>query len=197
MSVYEIVLKMVAANGEMLNVLHYDFTGVEPVDWQAVVDLIASDFTTHLSPIIAPAVTFEGINVRLDSPGQIGVFYTPTAGSVAGSATDNQWAGGLAAQVYKRSTSGSRPALGWVKVGGITSEGLGAGGRWTATVQTALFDFWNDMLTLSAAGPSTGTLQIKARNPSAPNTVPYNPVITVDVNPIPKTQRTRVEGNGS
>ena len=196
MTVYEITLNYSAPSGIMQNVLHYDFQGTEPFDFQAAADVIRVDFVDNLASIIAPAVSLTGITVREDVPGSIGQTYGLTLGDAPGTSTDNQFGAVLSAIVQKKAENLQRPNKGRIYQGGITSEGLGSFGNWSQAVLDACDAFWADMRVLSIVGPSTGTMVIKASKPTNPNTVAYNPVATLDTLNNPGTQRRRRRGVG-
>lgn len=197
MTVYECVLEYDSPSGEMLNVVHWDLTGTAPLNFQDFVDNLRTEFVNSLAAVIAPSVSFVAVTIREDSPGAIGIRYTPTAGSAAGTSTDNQYGPQLAALVRKRCENGQRPALGFAYQGGITSEGLTSAGRWSATVNNAVFAFWDANIIIPFAGDGQAEMVVKASNPTAPNTVAYNSVTSINVGGIPVTQKRRKEGVGS
>lgn len=196
MPTYEVVLVYDQVGFEALNVLHYQPANANPINWQSICDEIAARWTANIATVIAPSVTFEGIRVREDIAGAVGVTYNVTGGAVAGTAADNQFAANLAMLVQKKSIGSIRPVLGRAYQPGVSSEGLTSNGLWSATVQTAVEAFWDVMIAIAAVGSPVLQLVIKASNPTAPNTQAYTEVDTTEANLNPKTQRRRTRGVG-
>ena len=196
MTVYEVVLEMDTPAGDMLNVVHYDITGTAPLDFQDFCDVIASDFDTYLKSIITAACSFRGVTIRLDTPDSVGASFVPTGGSVAGTNASNTLAPQMAALVRKQSGNLTRPTQGYAYQGGISAGGFTSAGRWSTAVNTAVKNYWDALLEVNFAGSGNAEMQIKASNPSAPNTVAYNPATLINVGGIPVTMRSRKEGVG-
>ena len=197
MTVYEVALHFRGGGDDFYNVVHYDITGDEPLDLQDLTDEIALSFSTNLISVIAPAVGFEDVTYRLDIDGSIGNTIAPTGGSVSGAAASNQWAGQLAGLVQKRTGGFIRPNLGRAFVVGITSEGLSNLGEWTSAVTTAMEAFWDDIILVPFAGNGQAEMLLKASNPGAPNTNPYNSVTECVALSVPSALQSRKKGRGA
>lgn len=196
MAFYEVVFNWQLDQITVNNVFHYDITAVTPADLQGYADTIQAEFILHLQSVCAPSMTFNDLTFREDIPGGVGITQPFTTGPVSGTSTDDQYAGQLSAIVRKLAQSTVRPNIGRVYWAGITSEGLGANGRWTSTVTTAAANFLDALIGVSSGAGGVMDMHIKASDPTKPNTVPYNPVTAVQALAIPGTQRRRREGVG-
>lgn len=188
---YEIVLNWDQDGQPAASVLHYDVNPGTSIDFQGFADDIASKFVAAYTDRIAPAVSFESVYFRRDIPGGVGQTLIPALAPIVGTAGDNQFARALSVLCRKLTAGTSRPAQGRVFQPGVTSEGLTANSNWLAGIANDLENFWDSMLTLTDGAGNTATMQIKASNPTAPNTVPYNPVSSFQVIGRPSTQRQR------
>lgn len=198
MAEYELVLNGNGPMGDMLSVLHYTVTaGDDPPDWDAVGTVIRGHLVDHLQGQLATTVSYTGITVREDVPGAVGQFFPFGAGDVVGNNADSDLFSQGAVLVRKLSGNLVNPTNGRVYQGGITMSALEPSGTWNGGMLAAVEAFWEDVRIMSVAGPSTIQMVIKSRNPTAPNTVAYNPVQTVSARPNPVTQRRRRIGTGS
>lgn len=197
MAFWEVVIEGRQGSNDMLNVFHYQSSGVEPPDWDAAATVIRGHLEDHLAPIAGSRVTWEGITVREDIPGGVGVFYPFGAGTLTGTqATPDQI--DVVTMLIRKHTGGLiKPTIGWFQQGGITVQGVGNDNQWGSTVTTAVLDYADDIKVLNIVGPSTLTMVIKARNPTAPNTQPYSVVNSFSNAAAPRTQRSRLQGQGS
>lgn len=195
--VYEIVLNGNLNQQQMLTVLHYDVEGADPINWQALADAMRVHIVTHLQAWLVPTAFYSSITVRQDIPGTVGVRYNFTLGNVTGTDANTDSFNQMAMLVRKQCNSTVRPNIGRIYQGGLTSEGTDGGGLWQLDVRTAVAAFWNAMLTIAFAGPATAQMVIKASKPTAPNTVAYNTVTTVNAQSNPVTQRRRRIGSGT
>ena len=196
MSVWEVVLNFVLDGTVAQNVLHYQDESPATIDWTAFVDVIRADIATHIQTILVPSITFTGITVRLDVVGSVGQTYEPTAGDISGTSVNDQYARVMALLVRKNADSTVRPNRGRAYMAGVTVEHLDDAGEWDQGSRGAANNFWTDMLQISIVTGGNFDLVIKASNPTAPNTVPYNPVSGVGAQRIPATQRRRRIGVG-
>lgn len=194
---YEVVIEGTQGGEDMLNVLHYQVDDASPPDWQAGADEIRSHLSNYLAQYASPNVFWGGITVREDSPGQVGVFYPFTLGNLQGTDANGDQVRQVAVLVRKRASSGFRPALGWFFQGGITVHGTVATGTWETDILTAVENYATDIMVLGAVTPLGAYMVIKARNPTAPNTVAYNPVTSFQAVANPRTVRSRTAGTGT
>lgn len=197
MAVFEIVLEGRQLGQDMLTVLHYDFGGGGDPDWQNVADLIRSDMVDNLRTLLTPQTLYEGITVREDTPGAVGVTYFFGSGDLVGTGAGSDNLNQAAALVRKLTNSTVRPTQGRVYQGGMSVGATEADGRWATIVRTNLAAFWTDMILLIPADSPNGQMVIKSSKPTKPNTQPYTPVSSVQVEPVPVTQRRRRLGIGS
>lgn len=195
--VYEIVLNATLNSQQLLTVLHYDIDGGDPINFQALADAIRVHLVDNLQTWLVPTCTYTGITIREDIPGTVGVTYPFTLGNLVGSDANTDSFNQMAMLVRKNCNSTVRPNRGRVFQGGLTSEGTDGNGLWQTDVRNAVAAFWSDMITIAFAGPATAQLVVKASKPTAPNTVPYNPVTTVGTISNPTTQRRRRIGVGA
>ena len=197
MANWEVVIEGRQGQNDMLNVFHYQSSGVEPPDWDAAATVIRGHLADHIAPLANPTVTWLGITVREDIPGGVGTFFGFGAGTLAGTQGAGDQLNVLAALIRKHSGGLVKPTLGWWFQGGITAGGLNNVGVWESGPQTALEDYAEDIRILNISGPTTLTMVIKARNPTAPNTQAYSTVNAVSVAATPRTMRSRFPGSGS
>lgn len=195
--VYEVVLNGVLNAQQVLTVLHYDVDGGDPINFQAMADAIRVHLVDNLQAWLVPTMSYTGITIREDIPGTVGVTYAFTLGTLTGSDANVDSFNQLAMLVRKNCNSTVRPNRGRVFQGGLTSEGTDGNGLWQTDMRNAVNAFWSDMISISFAGPATAQMVVKASNPTAPNTVPYNPVTTVGTISNPTTQRRRRISVGS
>ena len=196
MAMYEVVLRYSSPSGAMLNVLHYNITGTAPLDFQSLTDTIGVIFTTQLAPSVCGTISYLGTTIREDTPGSVSADFDDVNGPRPGAAPTSHYAGPLAMLVRKRSGNLVRPAQGWAFQGGLTSESLGSDGKWTTPIADDVRDFWEDLLEVNFDGSGNAEMQIKATNPTAPNTVAYNPATLIAISRIPTTMKSRKEGTG-
>lgn len=198
MTVYEVVLEGRQDGEDMLNVFHYDVPQGQPPDWQAGADEIRAHIANYLEDISNPNVTYEGITVRLDSPGSVGTTYNFTGGIVTGTDSNGDGLRQAAFLIQKRSEGGVRPVLGWFFVGGISVHGLTAAGNWETTITATMNNYADDIRILGSVAQTDTVMVIKARNPTAPNTQAYSPVDSMFAKGgTPRTVRSRMIGSGS
>lgn len=197
MTMYEVGLHFKVGSNDYYNVIHYDVTGDTPLDLQDLTDQLASEFVTNLADVIAPAISLEGVTYRLDIDGSVGTEFVPTGGAEAGLATDDQFAGQMALLVQKRTGGLVRPTLGRAFVAGVTSEALNSFGEWNATATAAAESFWDGIIIVPFAGNGQAEMQIKASNPTAPNTQAYSPVTECVALSIPSALQSRKKGRGA
>jgi len=193
---YEVALKWDDGESRFFNVLHFDLTDVSAAGIQDFADEIRAAAATDLVDVLTDSVSLIGINVREDVAGAVGVDYGFTSGSINGTNANSDFAAVLALQVNKLCQNGSRPARGWNFIPGVSAEELSGSGRWGATSRGAAQDFFNSLVSLTYNSTATATLYVKASNPDAPNTVPYNAVTDIGTSGVPKTVRSRLPGIG-
>jgi hypothetical protein len=99
--------------------------------------------------------------------------------------------------VKKLSGGLTRPTFGWFFQGGLGTAGLDTASLWESATRAAVLLYAQDIRVLNVTGPSTLTMQIKASNPTAPNTQAYSPVESFLVGAVPRTLRSRRQGSGS
>ena len=197
MTNYEAAFHFQAGSEDFYNVVHFNVTGDVPLDLQDLTDEICTLWANNMANRIAPAISFVGIVWRLDIDGSIGTEFTPTGGPKPGTAGDNQYAGQLAVLVQKRTNGLVRPVLGRAFVMGVTAEGLDANGQWTQGVATSIQVFWDNIKTVVFDGNGQAVMQLKASNPEAPNTNPYNTVNECRALLIPSVLQSRKKGRGA
>lgn len=173
MAYYEVVLNGLISDQPMLSVLHYEIVGVP--DFQQFADAIALLMIPDLTDHVVPEASWDGITVREDVPGAVGVTFNFTGGPVAGTNVDNEFYGLIAVNMRKFAQNGSKPAQGRIFQGGIPASATTSGGNIGGPYLINLNAFWAQMISIDFAG-LTADMVIKATNPGAPNTVPYNPV---------------------
>lgn len=197
MSFWEIVIEGRQGTSDMLTVLHYESSGVEPPDFDAAATIIRGHLEDHLQTLCGPRVSWEGITAREDILGSVGVFYPFSAGTLTGTNGDDDQVDVVTMLVRKQSQGLVRPTHGWFQQGGITTRTVGANNTWDALARDAVEAYAEDIRVLNIVGPTTLTMLIKASNPTAPNTQPYSVVNTLTTDETPRTQRTRLRGVGS
>lgn len=197
MANWEIVIEGRQGSADMLNVLHYQSSGVEPPDFAAAATVIKGHLGDHLTTYAVPAVTWVGITVREDIPGSVGTFIPFPTGTLVGTNADADAVAQVAVFVRKRSQGLIRPTLGWAFQGGITVHGTNASFNWDTAILDAVEAYWEDIRIMTIAGPTTLTMVIKARNPTAPNTQAYSPVNAVEAAVSPRVLKGRRIGAGS
>lgn len=197
MPAYEVVLQGKQGNSDMLNVFHYDVPLPTPPDWQAGADEIREHLSNRLAPLASTNVTWTGISVRLDEVGQVAVVFPFTLGVLTGSNATPSQIRETAVLVYKRSTAGVRPVLGWFFQGGMVVDGAAANGLWESTITDAVLLYAEDIRILGNVVVGSTQMVIKARNPAAPNTQPYTLVDVMTLTDNPRTVRSRNALRGS
>ena len=189
MAFYEVVINGAVAGQPMLTVLHYEITGDD--DFQELSDAIRDWFTTEMRGNLVPAASLSGITVREDIEGSVGVTYPFTGGALVGTnASTDVWSL-VAANVRKLTTSGARPSQGRIYQGGIPSNACTTGGSFESAYANGLADAWEQLISVSFGDGGQADMVIKASNPSAPNTVPYNPVTGMQTSLRPAKQSRR------
>lgn len=197
MAFYELVIEGRQGTQDMLTVLHYQSSGVEPPNFGAAATVIRGHLADHMAAFCGPHVTWVGITVREDIPGGVGTFIPFAGGTLAGTVAGGDQINQVAVLVHKLSDGLVRPTKGWFFQGGIDTVGASAGSIWEAGLLTGVEAYAEDIRILNIAGPTTLTMVIKARNPTAPNTQPYSVVNAVDATNIPRVLRNRRAGAGS
>jgi len=197
MANWELVLEGRQEDKDMLTVLHYQSSGVEPPDFSSAATVIRGHLVDHMQALVGARVSWVGITVREDIPGGVGVFIPFGGGTVVGNTATPEQADVLTMIVRKITGSLVKPTLGWILQGGITTDALESNGSWDDTVRDEVEAFWEDVRVLNIAGPSTLTMVIKARNPSAPNTQAYTVVNSFSTGTRPRSLRTRLQEVGS
>lgn len=197
MANWEIVIEGRQGTNDMLTVLHYASSGVEPPSWADAATVIRGHLADHMAPICAARVTWVGITVREDIPGGVGVFFPFAAGTLVGLNSESDQADILTMLVRKVTGSLVKPTQGWVLQGGVTAHALTGNGTWEPTIMDEVEAYLEDIRVLNIAGPSTLTMQIKARNPTAPNTQAYTTVSAVAAANTPRGLKTRFPASGS
>jgi len=192
MAVYELVLEGAVNDQPCLNVLHYDVTG--STDLQALTDRIAVLMVAEWETLLVPGYLLPQVTWRLDEPGQIGVPYQFTGGPINGQDVDTEVWQTVALNVQKLTTTGSRPAKGRIFQGAVPSGAVDPLGRVDVAFRAAVKSFWDSMVTIAFDTVGIAQMVIKASNPTAPNTVPYNPVSSTLVSSKPAKQSRRNVG---
>lgn len=197
MTIYEVVLEGRQNGEDMLTVLHFDITGSDPVDWEAFADNIVSEWMAVLQPTTTANTTYEGVTVRLDIEGSVGLFVPFSTGIVAGTDSDDGQVTQVAMLARKNTGTLTRPTQGRIFHGGISSQYIDNTGNWSGAARAAVQTFWTSLLDFPFGTDNDARMVVKASNPSAPNTVPYNPVDNITIAGIPVVQRRRKKLTGS
>lgn len=197
MAVYEGVINWTFNSNIYNTVLHYDDGDTGPPDFQGLTDDIRDKFNTAGMPGLVNDLVFTSMRWREDIAGGVGTVYVPTAGTLAGSAGASETAGQLALIIRKLGAGLVRPSKGRIYVPGVATSALQSNGLFIGTTSNALETMFEDILTIDDGGGVELDMVIKASNPSAPNTVPYNPVVGLQALGNPGTQRRRRLGVGS
>jgi hypothetical protein len=197
MTVYEVVFNGSLGGNDMLTVTHYEIDGPLAPDFQFMADAIRAHMVDHLQARLVPSAIYTGITVREDTPGAVGVPYVFSAGNLIGTDVDDEWYGQTCLVVQKKANSGSRPALGRIYQGGLAAGATTNGGFYQSNVLDDVTAFWEDVRVISGVGTGSAQMVIKASNPTAPNTVPYNLVDEMVGKSNPATQRRRRRTVGS
>jgi hypothetical protein len=170
---------------------------VEPPDFEAAATVLKGHLSDHIAGLCGAHVTWVGITAREDIVGGVGTFIPFPTGTLAGSVAATDQINQVAMQVNKLSGGLINPTKGWFFQGGLNAGLATAGSVWEAGAVTAVEAFAEDIRVLNIVGPTTLTMVIKARNPTAPNTQAYSVVNTLDAVTIPKVLRGRRAGSGS
>lgn len=189
MTIYECVLTGNLDAQPMLHVLHYDITG--STNLQEWVDAFQAELSAHVMDHLVNSAAYSGITIREDVPGAVGVFYPFTAGTIAGTATGTNYWANVAALVRKFSDNVVRPNQGRLFQSGIPPSATDNDGKLGGSYVVALRDAWSELITVPFDSTGNSQMVIKASNPSAPNTVPYNEVNSIGVAGRLSTQRRR------
>lgn len=189
MAIYEVVLQGTLDSEPMLHVLHYDITGSS--DLQAFVDAIRTELSNDLMAALVPSVGYTGCVIRLDSPGSVGVLYQFTSGVIVGTNSNPNYFGNIAANVRKLTGGTTRPTQGRIYQSGIPALASNTDGYLPGTYQSDLNDGWENLRVIEFDGAGEGVMQIKASNPSAPNTSAYNVVASFSTRGRLSTQKRR------
>ena len=196
MAVWEVVIDWLIDGTVAQNVLHYQDEDPVSIDWVEFADELRAQMIIDIQDTLVPSITYEGITVRLDEVGSVGSTFTPTLGGLLGTSVNDQYSRVLAMLVRKNADSTVRPNRGRIYVPGVTVEHLDGAGEWDAGSRNAHNDFWANILEITLVEGGDMSMVIKASNPTAPNTVDYNPVSSVGAQRIPATQRRRRIGVG-
>jgi hypothetical protein len=127
----------------------------------------------------------------------VGTFIPFPTGTLTGTEVSGDQMDQAAVYVKKLSGGLIRPTYGWFFQGGITVRATDAASLWEVAFRTAVLDYAIDMRVLNIAGPTTLTMQIKASNPTAPNTQAYSVVNSFIVGGAPRALRSRRNNIGS
>jgi hypothetical protein len=193
MAVYEVTLEGELDANPMVTVLHYDISN--STNFGALAQEILLLMIADLVEFLVPSASYSGITVREDVPGGVGTFYAFTGGPAAGTNVDDRYWGIICAQVRKLTSSGLRPAQGRVFQGGIPASNVDTDGRVVIALRVALTTFWEEMRDITFDTTGHAEMVIKASNPTAPNTVAYNPVTAINVSSKPAKQSRRNAGD--
>lgn len=189
MTVYEVVLTGTQDAEPHLNVLHYDVTG--STDFQLLADAFRTEITNGLSALIVPSLRWQGITIREDVQGAVGVYYPFTSGDLIGENAEGNYAANVAALVRKYADATTRPNQGRAYQGGIPISALTGEGNLGGAFVSSLSAAWDNLRVVEFNGTGEAVMQIKASNLAAPNTVPYNTVARLSVAFRLSTQKRR------
>ncbi len=197
MTVYECALHWRAGSNDYYNVVHYDITGDTPLDLQSLTDNIASEWTSTYRSRVTSTVLFSGVVFRLDIDGSVGTEIQPTGGELAGTSANGEWAGQVAMLIRKKTNGLVRPVQGRAYVPGLVGGNLNSFGEFSTTALADVEAFWDNIILVPFAGNGQAEMLIKASNPAAPNTNPYNSVAECEAAPIPSVLQSRKKGRGA
>lgn len=186
---YEVVLTGTLDSQPMLHVLTYDITGSS--DLQLFTDAIRTELSNDLMAALVPSVAYTGCTIRLDSPGSVGVFYSFTSGQIVGTNGSTQYFGNVAANVRKLTGGTTRPTQGRIYQSGIPGDAPNTDGFLPVLYQGNLNDGWENLRVIEFDSAGEGVMQVKASNPSAPNTSAYNVVASISTRGRLSTQKRR------
>lgn len=189
---YLAVFNFSTPTGEVLNVVNYSIDNPDPAALQLATAHIQTSWKNNLESHMPAATSFPSITWREDVPNSVPLTVEGVTPPVFGNATTNDYAAMYAVVGRKHNDNGQRPNLGRIYVGGLTAAFLDGDGRWNIAV-LANVDGWLESIRAfsTTATPASFQMQIKASNPSAPNTAPYQLVDRFTVRPTPGTQRRR------
>lgn len=197
MAHYQVVIEGIQGTADMLNVVNYESSGAALPDFADMADQIRFAIDSHITSFCGANTKWSGITVREDIPGSVGAFVPFGLGELTGTQATPSQVTQLSMLVRKTTNSLVRPTRGWAFQGGLVSDACGASGRWEAGVLAAVKLLWEDMISWTLAGGTTMQMEVKASNPTAPNTQPYTAVTGIIVNDIPSTLDGRKIGTGS
>lgn len=189
MAVYEVVFRGQVTTEPMVSVLHYDIVG--STNFQALADRISVLMIPALRDLLSPSASYAGITTREDIPGGVGVAHNFTAGPVVGTNAQTDVWGLVAVNVRKQTAGGVRPAQGRIYQGGIPATAITAAGDIDVGYRLDLLAAWSLLRVIDFDTTGVASMVIKASNPTAPNTVPYNPVTAFSVLGRPTKQSRR------
>ena len=194
---YEIVLNGKIGEQDLLTVLHYVLVSGPVPNWDDVGTIIRGHLITYMTPHLVTAAVYRGIYVREDVPGGVGADYDFLGGPVVGAAPDDEYFTNISLQVNKNTSNGMKPTKGRVFQGGLSASATQNNGLWQANTRAGCVDFYEAIRILNVVGGAVLNMAVKARNPTAPNTVPYNLVNSIGSTSVPRPQRRRTIGQGS
>jgi len=151
----------------------------------------------NLQGALMTSVAYDGITIREDIPGSVGVTYPFTLGTLTGTNGSSSLIPQSALLLRKYADTAVRPNQGRIYQGGLPANAVNSSGRFSGPTVTDVQLFWQDQRIVNLVGGSSLQMVIKSSNPTAPNTVAYNPVSRIVAAAIPVTQRRRKEGQGS
>lgn len=197
MTVHEVVFNGQQDGETHLNVVHFDLVLGVDADLQAFTDAIADKIIPAYTAALVASFVISNLTIREDIPGSVGTIYNFTAGPFIGTSTGANYAHQLAMLIRKSANSTQRPNNGRLFQGGMAVGGLDDEGQWLIPTRQAVRDFWDSLITFTFGTGGSAQMVIKASNPTAPNTVPYNPVAAISAVNVPSTQRRRRIGVGT
>lgn len=176
MTLYEVRLDGLLDSQPMKTVLHYDIVG--STDFQAFIDAIRLEMLNGLTDAIVPSASWQGATIRELSVGSVGVPYTFTNGSLAGTNSTTGYNARTAANVQKLTGSTIKPTQGRVFQSGVPSDVWTSDGFLEPGYGSNLRDAWDNLRIIEFDGTAEGAMHVVATNPSAPNTQVSTPVIS-------------------
>lgn len=197
MANWELVIEGRQGAQDMLSVIHYQDNSAGAVNWNDAATVIRGHLTDDLISSCGNRTTWEGITVREDIPGGVGISYPFSAGVLSGTYPAADHADVLTMLIRKKTVSLVRPTAGWAQQGGFSAAGLEPTGVWATSFTGAGEAFWESIRVLNLIDDVVLQMVIKARNPTAPNTQAYTAVSSVSAEPVPRTQRSRLPEVGS